>query len=73
MNWDNFFTLSWRKLWIVIVTGFVSILLHNAFSATFSTQEPFFFSIVVILIPTYFIISIIFTVIVYFKNKQKRK
>ena len=62
MNWKKVFLLSRRNLWIVIVLGFVSIILHNAFYAVFGFEEAIFFSIVVFIIPLYFIASIIYTV-----------
>ncbi len=60
---SNFFLLSWRKLWMVIIVGFISIILHNAFYAVFGVEEFVFFIIVVFLVPIYFIISIIYTLI----------
>ncbi|MBU4116782.1 MAG: hypothetical protein KKG94_03465 [Nanoarchaeota archaeon] len=68
-KFDKWFLLSWRKLWIVVVTGFVSIILHNLIFALFNVEEAFFFIIVVFLLPLYFIIMILYTII----NKIKRR
>jgi len=57
------FKLTWKKLWILIVSGFIAIMLHNAFYAIFNIEEPVFFLIAVIIIPFYFIISLIYTII----------
>jgi len=62
-KFDNWFLLSWRKLWIIVVGGFVGILLHNLISALFGVEEAVFFIIVVFLIPTYTLICLIYTLI----------
>lgn len=56
-NLDKYLRLTWRKIWILVVGGFVSILLHNLFYAIFGFEEAVFFIITVILIPIYFVIS----------------
>ncbi len=58
---ENFFQLTWRKMYILVVGGFISILLHNLWYAIFGWEEAVFFIIVVILIPLYFIISVIYS------------
>jgi hypothetical protein len=60
---DKWFFISWRKLWILVVGGFVSILLHNIISALFNFEEVLFFIIVVFLIPSYFIFILIYSLI----------
>ena len=62
IDWKKVFLLSWKNLWIVVVAGFVSIILHNVFYAIFRFEEAVFFSIVVFIIPLYLIISIIYTI-----------
>ena len=63
------FLLSWRNLWIVVVLGFVSILLHNFWYGIFGFEDVVFFSIVIFIIPLYLIISIIYTI--YTKRRGK--
>lgn len=70
MKLDKYFMLSWRKLWIIVVVGFVSILLHNLVYGLFKSyfdahggDEPFFFIIAVILVPVYFFICLVYTLI----------
>ena len=59
----NLFLLSWKKLWLIIIIGFVSIMLHNLWYAVFKFEEAFFFIIVVFIIPIYFLISLIYSLI----------
>ncbi|MCK5449538.1 hypothetical protein KAI32_01610 [Candidatus Pacearchaeota archaeon] len=66
----DLFLISWRKLWIIVVTGFVSILLHNAIFGLFDIEEAFFFIIVVFVIPIYFLIMVVYS-IVYKLMKKK--
>jgi hypothetical protein len=62
-NFEKLFLLSWKKIWIIVVVGFVSIMLHNAFYALFGFEEFVFFLIVVVILPIYLIISIIYSLI----------
>jgi hypothetical protein len=59
----DLFLLSWKKLVIVLVAGFISIILHNVFSALFGLEEAIFFIIAVLVIPIYFIISVVYTIL----------
>ncbi len=68
-NLDKYFLLSWKKVWIMVVAGFVSILLHNGFYAIFNIEEPVFFSLVVFVIPTYFVVCVVYSLIKKFKSK----
>jgi preprotein translocase subunit SecG len=72
-RFDKYLLLSWRKLWIIIVSAFVAIMLHNltyGLGIYFggedfwgaSGDEPFFF-ILTMLIILYFFITIIYTLI----------
>jgi len=67
----NLFLLNWKKLWIVIVTGFVSIILHNLISGLLGTEEAFFFIIVVFIIPLYLLIATLFSLISFVKKNRK--
>ena len=62
-KFDKYLLLSWRKLWIIVVGGFVSIMLHNLIYALSGVEEAFFFIIVVFLIPIYFIIIVVYSLI----------
>lgn len=69
-KFDKYLLLSWRKGWMMIVAGFVSILLHNLvyglFQGYFNAHggdEPFFFIIVIFIIPIYFLSCLIYTLV----------
>ena len=68
-KFDKWFLLSWRKLWIIVVGGFVSIMLHNLIDALFNVEEAFFFIVVVFVLPIYFVIVLLYTMV----NKLKSK
>jgi len=80
MKIKEFFKLSWKKLWIIIISWFVAVLLHNLvyallynyFQAT-GGDEPFFFIIAGIIIPLYFLIVVIYTAFIVIKNKKEKK
>ncbi len=66
------FLLSWKKVWIVVVAGFISILLHNLVSGLIDAEEPFFFCIVVFVIPLYILIAIVYSVIYKIKKSEPK-
>jgi len=75
-NWDKWLFLSWKKLLWVIFSWFVAVVLHNViygiiqyFNPAFDGDEAFFFIIATIIIPLYFIVSLIYTLI----QKIKRR
>ena len=70
MKTKKLFLLTWKKLWLIVVIGFISILLHNFISGLLDVEEPFFFIIVVVLIPVYFLICIIYSVIYFIRKKN---
>lgn len=70
-NIDKYLLLSWRKAWIIVVGGFISIMLHNFWYALFGFEEFVFFLIVVIGIPVYLIISVVYTIIKKLKKRKK--
>ena len=67
-KFDKYLKLSWKKVWIVVVGGFVSILLHNLISAIFGFEEAVFFIIVILVIPIYFLVMIVYSLVKRFKN-----
>lgn len=67
---DNLFLLSWKKLWAIVVAGFVSIILHNLISGLIGTEEAFFFVIVVFIIPAYTLIAVLFTAINFVRKRK---
>lgn len=66
----DLFLISWRKLWVLVVGGFVSILLHNAIYALFNVEEAFFFILVIFVIPIYFLIVVVYSLIYKFTKKK---
>jgi len=71
MKGKKFFLLSWKKLWIIVVAGFTSIILHNLISGLMGIEEAFFFIIVVFIIPVYTLIAIFFSLPSFLKKKFK--
>jgi len=75
-KWNKWFLLNWKKLLIFIGAWFVAIILHNLTYTLFKSwfdarggDEAFFFIIANIVIPLYFVISLVYTLVVYFKKK----
>ena len=66
----NLFLFSWRKLWIIVVAGFFSIMLHNAIYGLFNVEEAFFFIVVVFVIPIYFLIMVVYSIIYKLMKKK---
>ncbi|MBR9707407.1 MAG: hypothetical protein GOV15_03145 [Candidatus Diapherotrites archaeon] len=69
MNLKDLFFFSWKKLWIIVVGGFISIVLHNLLSALLGLEEAFFFIIVIFVIPAYVLVMLVYTLL----HKLKKK
>ena len=72
MKIKDLFLLSWKKLWIVVVGGFASIILHNLISGLMGTEEIFFFMLVVFVLPAYILIAGIYSLIYRIKDKNEK-
>jgi len=76
MTCSEFFTLSWKKTAIALMIWIGSVFFHNMIYAFFrgifkiELDEPVFFCIAVIIIPGYFLISIVYSLI---KRKGRLK
>jgi hypothetical protein len=71
MKGGDLFLFNWKKLWIIVVAGFVSIVLHNLISALFDMEEIFFFVVVVFVIPIYFVVMVVYSVTCKFMKVTK--
>jgi len=71
-NINKFFLLSWKKLWIIVVGGFLSIILHNLIGALFGIEEAFFFILVIFVIPIYILIAALVSLITIVKNRNSK-
>ncbi len=67
---DKWFLLSWKKVWLIVVISFLSILIHNAFYAIFGFEDFVFFFIVILLMPLYFIATIVYSIIWLIEKKK---
>ena len=75
MKLHNFFLLNIKKLIWVVVAWIAAVLLHNLISGLLGIEGAVFFLIAVIIIPLYFIISLIYslTILIHMKVKKRRK
>lgn len=71
MKIKNIFLLSWKKLWIVVVGGFISIILHNLISGLIGGEEAFFFILVIFVLPIYMIIAVTYSLVCKVRNKSQ--
>ena len=69
MKFEKYFLLNWKKVLVIIAAWFLAVILHNMTYAFFmyflkiELEEPVFFMLAIIVIPLYFIISIVYTII----------
>lgn len=70
MKLDKYLLLSWKRVLIIACAWMLSVLLHNLIYGLFydyfrrtGGDEPVFFILAVIVIPIYFIISLVYTLI----------
>ncbi|MBU0471597.1 MAG: hypothetical protein KKF65_03165 [Nanoarchaeota archaeon] len=70
MKFVDLLLFSWRKLWIVVVAGFVSIMLHNLISGLLGVEEVFFFIIVIFVIPIYVLVLAVYSIVHLIRNRK---
>lgn len=68
MKSKDLFLLSWKKFALILIAWVAAVVIHNFGSALLGFEEPVFFLLAVIVIPVYFIISIIYSIIKGFKK-----
>ncbi len=75
-GFDKWFLLTWKKILIIIVGWFLAVILHNLFYAlseisgkNLAIGEVFFFLIAVIIIPLYFIMCLVYSLIKMIKDR----
>ncbi len=73
---DKLLSLSWKKVLIIIIAWIVAVLLHNIvygvikyFNPSFQGDEAFFFIVAIIVIPLYFIIALIYSLVKFLIKK----
>jgi hypothetical protein len=81
-KFNRWFLLSWKKVFFGVIVWIGAVILHNL-TYVFITEilkieiddEPFFFVIAVIVIPAYFLIMIIYTLVkmIFLINKRTEK
>jgi len=80
-NLSEFFTLNWKKVFLIIVAWFVAVILHNIvyglgiyfWGENFwgvNGDEAFFFIIAIFVIPVYFLISVVYSLIKWLRKKK---
>ena len=67
---DKWFLLSTKKAGMFLGAWILAVILHNLIYGLFNVEEAFFFILAVIVIPLYFIICIIYTIL-YFTRQRK--
>ncbi len=71
LRFQKYFLLSWRKILIILIVWVTCFLVHNLIYALFGVEEAVFFSIAVIIIPLYLLISIVYTLFSKLKFSHK--
>ncbi len=67
----NFFQLTWKRTLIIVIVLIASVVSHNAYYKLLGAKETIFSFIVIILIPIYFLISLVYSIIMAFINQEK--
>jgi len=73
---NKYFLLNFKKILFIIGGWIIAVVLHNLIYALFKSyfdshggDEPFFFILAVIIIPLYFLSSLIYTLVIYLRKK----
>jgi uncharacterized membrane protein YhdT len=62
--------LTWKKTTILLVIWIISTFFHNLVSGLLGVEEPVFFIVSVIIIPLYFALSAIYTLMIKIKKEN---
>jgi len=68
-KFDKYFLLSWKKFGLIVASWFVGVLLHNLVSAILRVEEAVFFIIVIFVIPIYFLICVVYSLVKWMKRR----
>jgi len=68
---ENLFLLNWKKVLLLVLFLIITSLMYIAMSSLRDTEEPGFFLFAVILIPVYFAVSIIYSLIYILVRKRE--
>ena len=68
---DKIFLLTYRKDLFIIILWSLVIILHNVIYSTLNINEKTLFTIATLIIPCYFVIAIVYTIIKYSFRKIK--
>ncbi len=63
LNLGKFFLLDWKKSVGIVALWIFSAIAHNAIFGFYMIEEPFFFTLAVVVIPAYLVASIIYTLL----------
>ena len=79
-KFEKYFLLSGKRILIVMIAWFIIVILHNLVYGLFQKyfdarggDEPFFFILAIIVIPIYFIIAVVYSLVWKIKNKKYPK
>ena len=62
-RFDTWFLLRWRKFGILVLLWLFSVAMHNFYFAIFGYEEAVFFIIAVFLVPLYFVVMVVYTIV----------
>lgn len=70
IDYDRYLLLNWKKLVGIIAAWAAAVFLHNAVYGLFldyfrrtGSDEPFFFILAMVVIPLYFLVSLLYTIV----------
>ena len=69
MNLD-ILRLTWKRLWVIVVSWFVVVVLHNVVSALLGTEEALFFILAVFVNHVYFLFILIYSAWVWVRGRN---
>ena len=73
MKIEDYLFLDIKKTGAIVFAFIIAVLLHNFIYALFNFEEPVFFLLAAVVIPIYFLISIIYTIFHHIKKHLKKK
>jgi hypothetical protein len=69
----SLFLLNWKKVFLLLLFFIISLMLHYALTFLTNTQNPSFLILALIIIPVYFAVAILYSLIQIIISRRKEK
>lgn len=63
-TFDAWFLLNWKKFGLLVLIWIGAVVFHNFYFAVFNYEEAVFFILAVFIVPIYFLVMIVYSILI---------